>query len=173
MGNLDRIKLLKVLYPIDCHIEQVLTKEKMAALMCEYTSVRSRIERENEERITKKFDASLSMEIAESTKQITEKIERLIAVFYENMARTDKDILDNVLEFSNCSNQAAKVLALLIANPKVKRLHIPGMLCIYGNLNPVISRLANNKLKTNHSFLIDYVKANPTSIVFYILRLID
>ena len=29
MGNLDRIKLLKVLYPIDCHIEQVLTKEKM------------------------------------------------------------------------------------------------------------------------------------------------
>ena len=58
-------------------------------------------------------------------------------------------------------------------NPKVKRLHIPGMLCIYGNLNPVISRLANNKLKTNHSFLIDYVKANPTSIVFYILRLID
>lgn len=28
MGNLDRIKLLKVLYPIDCHIEQVLTKEK-------------------------------------------------------------------------------------------------------------------------------------------------
>lgn len=173
MGNLDRIKLLKVLYPIDCHIEQVLTKEKMAELMCEYTSVRSKIERENEERITKKFDASLSMEIAESTKQITEKIERLIAVFYENMARTDKDILDNVLEFSNCNNQAAKVLALLIANPKVKRLHIPGMLCIYGNLNPVISRLANNKLKTNHSFLIDYVKANPTSIVFYILRLID
>lgn len=173
MGNLDRIKLLKVLYPIDCHIEQVLTKEKMAELMCEYTSVRSKIERENEERITKKFDASLSMEIAESTKQITEKIERLIAVFYENMARTDKDILDNVLEFSNCNNQAAKVLALLIANPKVKRLHIPGMLCIYGNLNPVISRLANNKLKTNHSFLANYVKANPTSIVFYILRLID
>ena len=173
MGNLDRIKLLKVLYPIDCHIEQVLTKEKIAALMCEYTSVRSKTERENEERITKKFDAGLSLEIAESTKQITEKIERLITVFYENMARTDKDILDNVLEFSNCNNQTAKVLVLLIANPKVKRLHIPGMLCIYGNLNPVISRLVNNKLKTNHSFLKDYVKANPTSIVFYILRLID
>ena len=67
--------------------------------MYEYTSVRSRIERENEERITKKFDASLSMEIAESTKQITEKIERLITVFYENMARTDKDILDMCWNF--------------------------------------------------------------------------
>lgn len=101
MGNLDRIKLLKVLYPIDCHIEQVLTKEKMAELMCEYTSVRSKIERENEERITKKFDASLSMEIAESTKQITEKIERLIAVFSKKSYSMDDFVTS--IKVINCS----------------------------------------------------------------------
>lgn len=152
---------------------QVLIKEEIASLMGEYASIRNRVERENEERITRKFDTGLSLEIAECTRRVTESIEKQVTAFYENMVKTDKEILSGVLDFSNFGNQPAKVLALLIACPKVKRLHIPGMLCIYGNLNPVISRLVNNKLKTNHEWLRDYVKANPTSMVYYILRLIE
>lgn len=81
------------------------------------------------------------MEIAECTRQVTVHIEKLITAFYENMVKTDKGILNDVLDFSNFGNQPARVLALLVACPKVKRLYIPGMLCVYGNLNPVISRL--------------------------------
>lgn len=173
MQGLERVKLLKVLYPVDCHVSQVLIKEEIASLMGEYASIRNRVERENEERITRKFDTGLSLEIAECTRRVTESIEKQVTAFYENMVKTDKEILSGVLDFSNFGNQPAKVLALLIACPKVKRLHIPGMLCIYGNLNPVISRLVNNKLKTNHEWLRDYVKANPTSMVYYILRLIE
>lgn len=173
MRKLDRIKLLKMLYPVDCHVTQLLVKEKIASLIKEYASIRNRVERENEERITKKFGTGLNMEIAECTRQITVHIEKLITAFYENMVKTDKGILNDVLDFSNFGNQPARVLALLVACPKVKRLYIPGMLCVYGNLNPVISRLVNGKLKTNHEFLRDYVKANPTSMAFYILRLIE
>lgn len=173
MQDLERVTLLKVLHPVDCHVEQVLIREKIASLMNEYASIRNRLERENEERITKRSDSALSLEVSESTRQITEEIEKLIVALYENMVKTDKEMLTGVLDFSNFSNQPAKVLALLMANPKIKRLYMPGMLCLYGNLNPVISRLVNNKLKTNHKLLKDYVKANPTSMVFYILRLIE
>lgn len=88
------------------------------------------------------------------------------------MSKTDKYILTEVLEITNFNNQPAKVLALLMGNPRVKRLYIPGMLNVYGNLNPVISRLVNNKLKVNDSLLKEYVKNNPKSMVFYFLRLI-
>lgn len=171
MESQDRIKLLRLLYPIDCHISQLLIKDKMARLIKEYTIIRQQTERENEERITPKFGTNLSLEIAEKTRHITGQIEKCICDFYESMQVTDKDILLNVLEFSTFNNQSAKVLALLVANPKVKRLYLPGILCLYGNMNPVISRLNNNKLKTNREILNDYVRKNPTSIVYYISRL--
>ena len=140
--------------------------------MCAYVSVRNKVERENEERITKKFDTRLNEEIAEKTQEITDDLEKCIALFYEQMSKTDKYILTEVLEITNFNNQPAKVLALLMGNPRVKRLYIPGMLNVYGNLNPVISRLINNKLKVNDSLLKEYVKNNPKSMVFYFLRLI-
>lgn len=140
--------------------------------MCAYVSVRNKVERENEERITKKFDTRLNEEIAEKTQEITDDLEKCIALFYEQMSKTDKYILTEVLEITNFNNQPAKVLALLMGNPRVKRLYIPGMLNVYGNLNPVISRLVNNKLKVNDSLLKEYVKNNPKSMVFYFLRLI-
>ena len=64
-------------------------------------------------------------------------------------------------------------MALLIANPKVKRVLLPGMLGMYGNLNPVISRLVNNKIKPNEGWLQAYVEKHPAGIVAYILRLTE
>lgn len=173
MVGLDRIKLLKILYPIDCHITQLIVKQEIASLMDMYSSVRNKVEKENEERITKKFDTSLNDEIAEKTRFVTEQIQKQIAVFYAYMVKTDKEVLINLLGLSNFNGQSAKVLALLISNPKVKRLHIPGMLCLYGNLNPVISRLMNTKLKVHYHSLCEYTRENPTSIVSYILHLVD
>lgn len=172
MKEMDRIDLLKTLYPINCYLEQVFLRDKICRLMCAYVSVRNKVERENEERITKKFDTRLNEEIAEKTQEITDNLEKCIALFYEQMSKTDKYILTEVLEITNFNNQPAKVLALLMGNPRVKRLYIPGMLNVYGNLNPVISRLVNNKLKVNDSLLKEYVKNNPKSMVFYFLRLI-
>ena len=172
MSGLERIQLLKQLNPIDQHIQQLILKEKIAAEMGTYTSLRWNIEQKNEERITPKFGADLAQEIAENTKQSTDNIDKYISAFYESLQKTDHEIIDNILEFTSFRNQPAKVLALLIANPKVKRLYIPGMLCIYGNLNPVISRLMNNKLKVHAKELEKYIKSNPTSIALYLANLI-
>lgn len=172
MKGMDRIDLLKTLYPINSYLEQIFLKDKICRLMCAYVSVRSKVERDNEERIIKKFDTRLNEEITEKTQEITDTMEKSIALFYEQMLKTDKHILTEVLEITNFGNQPARVLALLMGNPKVKRLYIPGMLNVYGNLNPVISRLVNNKLKANDSLLKEYVQNNPKSMVYYFLRLI-
>ena len=47
------------------------------------------------------------------------------------------------------------------------------MLGMYGNLNPVISRLVNNKVKPNEDWLRSYIEKHPTSIVAYILKLTE
>lgn len=102
------------------------------------------------------------------------QIDQLISEFYTLVAVTDNYILAEVLKFTNYYNQQAKVLALLIANPKVKRTLIPGLLGVYGNLNPVISRLINNRIKANEEELKSYCYATKQSVfVCYLLRLIE
>jgi len=61
--------------------------------------------------------------------------------------------------------------ALLLAMPKVKRTLLPGMLGMYGNLNPVVSRLYHSKIGDNREALETYCTRCPASIVHYILKL--
>ena len=81
--------------------------------------------------------------------------------------------MNSILKFNGFDNQQAKVLMLLIADAKVKRTAVPGMLRVVGNLNPVISRLLKNKIKPSEDEIRQYVERHPASLASYILRLIE
>lgn len=171
----DRIKLLKELESIHQRIEFIRIKDQIEECIESYALYREKIIEENDKLINKKFDKDLDCYIATQTKEFVEKTERLIVSMYKILNQTDPVILNDVLKISSFYHQQAKVLALLIANPRIKRSLIPGMLGIYGNLNPVISRLINNKIKINEEILKDYIDEAPLQIVFvyYIIKLID
>ncbi len=173
MGSKDRIEMLRELYLTDCRINQMLIRKEIADNIREYTELRESVISENEKRVVKKFDTKLELEIADHTSFITENIERLIASFYRYMEKTDKEIMNTVLKFPNLSAQSPKVLVLLIADAKVKRVCLPGILGMFGNMNPVISRLINNRLKPGQDLLKEYAEKHPTSMVCYILKLTE
>lgn len=172
--TLNRFELLKRLKPIN---DQVLILKKIDELsLCieEYKKKRDEIVLANEDLVNKKFDKELDALIEQESQSVVTQIEQLISEFYTLVAVTDNYILTEVLKFTNYYNQQAKVLALLIANPKVKRTLIPGLLGVYGNLNPVISRLINNRIKANEEELKSYCYATKQSVfVCYLLRLIE
>ncbi len=168
----DRITLLRNLNHCDIRIKQMLLKISLAKLMDEYDTEKQIIIRTNEKKINKLFDRNLEQEISYRTKDITKEIEKTIEQLYFYMNITDHRILTDIFCFTNYDNQQPKVLALLIADSKVKRTSIPGMLEVIGNLNPVISRMVKNKIKPNEAFLKEYTSKHPASLVNYILALV-
>lgn len=158
----DRLSLLEI-------------KEEIAASIGEYRHIREGITAANERLVNKKFDKELEVEIASGAKEVVRRVDRLILSMYEVLSVTDPVLLNDILRFSSYDHQQARVLALLIANPRVKRTDVPGILGLYGNLNPVISRLINNKIKANEQELKEYLKEEYPAVgfVYYILGLID
>jgi hypothetical protein len=88
------------------------------------------------------------------------------------MLNTDKEVIEDIFHYSSSNNQQVKVLTLLLADASLKRTLIPGLLGIYGNLNPVISRLYHSKIENNIEALRNYYYQHPDSMVYYILKLI-
>lgn len=171
----ERILLLQQLGLLDKRVEFLRIKDRIADCVETYMWQREQIVDRNERLINKKFDKELESDIARETKECVEKLERLIVSMYRLLGVTDPVVLVDLLKISNSYHQQAKVLALLIAHPRIKRSLIPGMLGIYGNLNPVISRLVNNKIKANEEILKAYMEEDPLQATFvhYILKLIE
>lgn len=171
----QRIKLLSELELINKRIEIIRIKDQMENCIESYTILRDKIVDENDRLINKKFDKELEHDIAVQTRGLVDTLEKLTVSFYKVLQTTDPFILNDVLKISSYYHQQAKVLAILIANPRVKRSLIPAMLGIYGNLNPVISRLINSKIKSNEELLRNYLEQSPLNSVFvyYVLKLID
>ena len=173
IANRDRIVLLRVLQTIDKRIAQVKHLKTLQQLMQEYAAVHDRVVQENEERRMKKFNAELFADIESATRNITTQIANTSNQFFKSFAYTDKDICKETLHFTTANNQQVRVLILLLAMPRVKRTLLPGMLGIYGNLNPVVSRLYHSKIGNNNAILAEYCSVNPTSVVNYILKLTE
>ncbi len=167
----DRIVLLRTLKTIDCRMAQISLLEKLRGLMQDFTGVHDTITRENEERRMRKFDSKLFAEIDSATRDITDRIAQLSADFFALFTATDREVSEDIFHFTAASSQQVRVLTLLLASPKVKRTLLPGMLGIYGNLNPVVSRLYHGKIGDNQHQLNTYCKLHPASIVYYILKL--
>jgi putative flagellar protein fliS len=171
IDNRDRIVLLRLLQMIDNRINQIKHLKTLQKLMQDYTAVHENVVQENEERRMKKFNSKLFADIDSATRDITDQIAEVSDEFFKSFAMTDKEVCKEIFHFTAANSQQVRVLILLLAMPRVKRTLLPGMLGIYGNLNPVVSRLYHSKIGDNNAVLTAYCKENPASIVNYILKL--
>ena len=171
IDNRDRIVLLRLLQTIDNRINQIKHLKTLQKLMQDYTAVHENVVQENEERRMKKFNSKLFADIDSATRDITDQIAEVSDEFFKSFAMTDKEVCKEIFHFTAANSQQVRVLILLLAMPRVKRTLLPGMLGIYGNLNPVVSRLYHSKIGDNNAVLTAYCKENPASIVNYILKL--
>lgn len=116
--------------------------------------------------------SSLEIEIVDRTQPIAERIEVLTKELYALITETDPDVLTNMLRMTDLTKQSARIMALLIARPSTERDFLAGMLGMFGNMAPVISRLKTNKIRPAREQLAAYAKAHPDSMVPYILALV-
>ena len=147
VADTDRSSLLRQLRPLELRMQQIGTLHRLRKLMRDFAE-------------------------GDDSKENVEHIQQLMTTFFEISQRIDKQIIEDVLHFTSCTSQQVKVLILLLADKNVKRSLIPGMLGIYGNLNPVISRLYHGKIGENIEILRNYERQHPDSIIFYILQLV-
>lgn len=175
LDEFDNLSLLKALDHINDNYLILQILDKINSQTKRYRAIVEKINEENNEQINKKFEKELSAIINEQTMNETKAIQTQISKLYSILQRTDFYVVSNMLKLSNTDGQYAKVLALLIANPKVKRTLIPGMLGVYGNLNPVVSRLINDRIKVHEEELKDLQKHNDRKslLIYFILKLID
>lgn len=171
IDNRDRIVLLRLLQTIDNRIRQIKYLNTLQQLIEEYTTIHDNIKKENEERRMKKFHSKLFADIDSATRDVTDQIAQISEQFFISFATTDKGVCQEIFHFTSVNSQQVRVLILLLAMPRVKRTLLPGMLGIYGNLNPVVSRLYHSKIGDNKTLLDDYCKRNTSSIVNYITKL--
>ena len=171
IDNRDRIVLLRLLQTIDNRITQIKYLNTLQQLIEEYTTIHDNIKKENEERRMKKFHSKLFADIDSATRDVTDQIAQISEQFFISFATTDKEVCQEIFHFTSVNSQQVRVLILLLAMPRVKRTLLPGMLGIYGNLNPVVSRLYHSKIGDNKTLLDDYCKRNSSSIVNYITKL--
>lgn len=171
----NNIALLKHLKETDDQITTLRSLDLIRSKTIEYKEKYDLIIKNNNKQINKKFDKELSSYINDNTVDITRSINNLISSLYSHLLNTDRNIVIEILKLTNVESQHAKVLALLISDLKIKRILIPSMLGIYGNLNPVISRLINDRIRVNEDILRMYQKSNENKSVFVhlILKLLD
>ena len=144
----DRLGLLRNLQLLELHIQEINILHKLRK------SIRMYVEEE------------------QNDKDMVSRIITSIDTLFDLMQRTDPEIIEDMFHYSSSNNQQVKVLTLLLADPALKRTLIPGLLGIYGNLNPVISRLYHSKIGDNVEALSNYCFQHPDSMVYYILKLI-
>lgn len=166
-----RFDTLRALASLDAHIKQNETLALLRHDIERYEKEAAQVMAENDGRVNRKFGSRLEMEITARTTDTATTIERRITQFYALFAKTDDIVIHDILQFGNLANQQARVLVILMAKPKAKRTLIPGMLGMYGNLNPVISRLMNARIKPNIDRLRQYAECNPLSTAQYIVDL--
>ena len=151
MENTERIAVLRRLRHLDDRYRELHALQLLRHLVARYTCEETR---------------------GDDTHDTVHAIKSEIDQFYNALFRTDPRLTGSILQWSSSENQPARVLALLLANPKVKRLLLPGMLNVASNLNPVISRLVKGKLVPAEEDIRQYAERHPSSIADYILKLI-
>ena len=152
LESADRVALLRRLQHLDDRYHELSALQQLRHLIARYTGEERR---------------------GDDTHDTVHAIKSEINRFYDALFRTDPRLMGSILQWSNGENQPARVLALLLANPKVKRLLLPGMLNVASNLNPVISRLVKGKLVPTEEDIRQYAERHPSSIADYILRLME
>lgn len=170
-GLTDNILILKRLKLLDEQLRVLKVLNEIKDYTNQYRKSTDRIIKENNERINKKNELDLNSEIETKNQALANKINNLIIDLYNILPSKDSDILTDILKINNKNSQNAKVLALLLADKRIKRTLIPKILGIFGNLNPVVSRLLSDRIKPNTDHIKQYKKENGISV--FIIRLTD
>lgn len=173
LKNTDREQVLVNIKRITKVIEQLEELKKLSNSMENYVTIRQYVIQNNKEKAVPKQAFQLENEVAQRASNEVEAIKESVNKVLKGLEQTDIYIVHDVLNLNRKDSQTAQVLALLLANAKVKRTLIAGMLGLYGNFNPVISRLVNGKLKPNREQLTEYIQHTPATLVQGILALID
>ena len=173
LKDTDREQVLVNIKRITKVIEQLEELKKLSNSMENYVTIRQYVIQNNKEKAVPKQAFQLENEVAQRASNEVEAIKESVNKVLKGLEQTDIYIVHDVLNLNRKDSQTAQVLALLLANAKVKRTLIAGMLGLYGNFNPVISRLINGKLKPNREQLIEYIQHTPATLVQGILALID
>ena len=173
LKNTDREQVLVNIKRITKVIEQLEELKKLSNSMENYVTIRQYVIQNNKEKAVPKQAFQLENEVAQRASNEVEAIKESVNKVLKGLEQTDIYIVHDVLNLNRKDSQTAQVLALLLANAKVKRTLIAGMLGLYGNFNPVISRLINGKLKPNREQLSEYIQHTPATLVQGILALID
>lgn len=147
-----RVDILRRLQHLDDRYHELLALQKLHSLIAQYAGAVRR---------------------GDDTRQAVRAIKVQTDGLYAALFRTDPRLMGSILQWSNGENQPARVMALLMADPKVKRLLLPGMLNVASNLNPVISRLVKGKLVPAEEDIRQYAERHPSSIAEYMLRLTE
>lgn len=151
--NLTNLDILKLLRPIDTQIILLKNLDTIHLSISDFKNIYFSIIEENEKQINKKFDKELYTVITEKTKDIVKQLNNEIISFYNGLSVPNQYLLKDVLKISDFESQYGRVLSILLCDKKIKRVLIPYLLGIYGNLNPVISRLINEKIKPKEAVL--------------------
>lgn len=149
VSEIDKVYLLRQLHPIELRMQQMEALHRLRKLMRAY------------------------VEDEDTSKENVARISQLIESFFAISQQVDAIVIEDILHFTTSASQQVKVLTILLADKKVKRTLIPGMLGIYGNLNPVISRIYHSKIGENREALLNYQQQHPESIVYYLLQLVE
>ena len=173
LKNTDREQVLVNIKRITKVIEQLEELKKLSNSMENYVTIRQYVIQNNKGKAVPKQAFQLENEVAQRASNEVEAIKESVNKVLKGLEQTDIYIVHDVLNLNRKDSQTAQVLALLLANAKVKRTLIAGMLGLYGNFNPVISRLINGKLKPNREQLTEYIQHTPATLVQGILALID
>ena len=173
LKNTNREQVLVNIKRITKVIEQLEELKKLSNSMENYVTIRQYVIHNNKEKAVPKQAFQLENEVAQRASNEVEAIKESVNKVLKGLEQTDIYIVHDVLNLNRKDSQTAQVLALLLANAKVKRTLIAGMLGLYGNFNPVISRLINGKLKPNREQLTEYIQHTPATLVQGILALID
>lgn len=173
LKDTDREQVLVNIKRITKVIEQLEELKKLSNSMENYVTIRQYVIQNNKEKAVPKQAFQLENEVAQRASNEVEAIKESVNKVLKGLEQTDIYIVHDVLNLNRKDSQTAQVLALLLANAKVKRTLIAGMLGLYGNFNPVISRLINGKLKPNREQLTEYIQHTPATLVQGILALID
>ncbi|RRD02739.1 hypothetical protein [Prevotella sp. OH937_COT-195] len=169
----DRIIMLRTLHGIDERLKQIRLLVSLYDLMQEYACKHNAVVKENEARRMRKFESKLFDEISMAARDTTSRIASCIVQLYDSFCQTDREVMEEILRFNGSGSQQVKVLMLLLADPKVKRTLLPGMIGVLGNLNPVISRLYHGKIGENLGLLKAYCDNNPYTMIYYLLKLVE
>ena len=173
LKDTEREQVLVNIKRITKVIEQLEELKKLSNSMENYVTIRQYVIQNNKEKAVPKQAFQLENEVAQRASNEVEAIKESVNKVLKGLEQTDIYIVHDVLNLNRKDSQTAQVLALLLANAKVKRTLIAGMLGLYGNFNPVISRLINGKLKPNREQLTEYIQHTPATLVQGILALID